>query len=150
LDITCRYFYRDGLVLNAWRNQVRLINECAHPNAYDGAALLRFTDYARAMYQAAAGPFLYHSLSSPLDVSRSFVCYMWQRHDEQDNSNGNKVRRNRLRTVLNALSPATLDQRIREFFYFVGGNTHPSGDVPLVMLSGKIVAEMIARECPTR
>jgi phytoene desaturase len=32
--------------------------------------------------------------------------------------------------------------------YFVGGSTHPGGGVPLVMLSGKIVAEMITRECP--
>lgn len=116
LDITCRYFYRDGLVLNAWHNQARLINEFAHLNVHDGAALLRFTDYARAMYQAAADPFLYHSLGSPLDVLRSFMRYVWQGHDEQDNSNGSKARRNRLRTVLDALSSATLDQRVREFF----------------------------------
>jgi len=27
--------------------------------------------------------------------------------------------------------------------YFVGGSTHPGGGVPLVILSGKIVADMI-------
>jgi phytoene desaturase len=30
--------------------------------------------------------------------------------------------------------------------YFVGGSTHPGGGVPLVMLSGKIVAEMIGED----
>lgn len=34
------------------------------------------------------------------------------------------------------------DRRI----FFVGGTTHPGGGVPLVLLSGKIVAEKIARE----
>jgi phytoene desaturase len=30
--------------------------------------------------------------------------------------------------------------------YFVGGTTHPGGGIPLVLLSGKMVADMIARE----
>ncbi len=30
--------------------------------------------------------------------------------------------------------------------YFVGGTTHPGGGIPLVLLSGKMVAEMIRRE----
>jgi phytoene desaturase len=30
--------------------------------------------------------------------------------------------------------------------FFVGGTTHPGGGIPLVLLSGKMVAEMIARE----
>lgn len=30
--------------------------------------------------------------------------------------------------------------------YFVGGTTHPGGGIPLVLLSGKMVAEMIQRE----
>ncbi len=30
--------------------------------------------------------------------------------------------------------------------YFVGGTTHPGGGIPLVLLSGKMVAEMISRE----
>ena len=30
--------------------------------------------------------------------------------------------------------------------YFVGGSTHPGGGVPLVMLSGKIVSELIAQD----
>lgn len=32
-----------------------------------------------------------------------------------------------------------------ENFYFVGGSTHPGGGLPLVVLSGKMVAEKIAR-----
>jgi phytoene dehydrogenase-like protein len=30
--------------------------------------------------------------------------------------------------------------------YFVGGTTHPGGGIPLVLLSGKMVADMIQRE----
>ena len=30
--------------------------------------------------------------------------------------------------------------------YFVGGSSHPGGGIPLVLLSGKIVAEMITEE----
>lgn len=31
--------------------------------------------------------------------------------------------------------------------YFVGGTTHPGGGVPMVTLSGKVVAEMVLAEC---
>jgi phytoene desaturase len=34
----------------------------------------------------------------------------------------------------------------RRDVYFAGGTTHPGGGIPLVLLSGKMVAEMIARE----
>ena len=34
----------------------------------------------------------------------------------------------------------------RRDVYFVGGTTHPGGGIPLVLLSGKMVAEMIERE----
>ncbi len=44
--------------------------------------------------------------------------------------------------------PDKLTQRIKHL-YFVGGSTHPGRGVPLVILSDKIVAEMIAWECPT-
>ena len=30
--------------------------------------------------------------------------------------------------------------------YYVGGSTHPGGGVPLVMLSGKIVAELVEED----
>ena len=36
LDITCRYFYRDGLILNAWRDHTRLAAEFARLNDHDG------------------------------------------------------------------------------------------------------------------
>lgn len=36
----------------------------------------------------------------------------------------------------------------RRDLYFVGGTTHPGGGIPLVLLSGKMVAEMIQREFP--
>lgn len=133
LDITCRYFYRDGLILNAWCDHTRLGAEFSGLNDHDGEALYRFLAYTSRLYQAAADPFLYHSLGSPLDVLRSFVRYVFKGHDTsvdgmtvqaQDykallslNSHTvNASRISRLRAVLSALSPATLDQCIRGFF----------------------------------
>ncbi len=158
LDITCRYFYHDGLVLNAWRDHKRLAEEFMHLNPHDGAALSRFIDSARNIFQAAADPFLYHSLGSPLDVLRTFVRYvLWgHRHvngdmgmtgeSEQGHPQGDvppihvaskgssSYRRgiplrvplspvpakhiifSRLKAVLAALSPQTLDESVRGFF----------------------------------
>jgi phytoene desaturase len=133
LDITCRYFYRDGLILNAWREHTRLAAEFARLNDHDGQALYRFLAYTHRLYQAAADPFLYHSLGSPLDVLRSFVRYVFEGHGtsvddmavqaQEDKApvslnsytiNANRI--SRLRAVLSALSPATLDQCVRDFF----------------------------------
>jgi len=119
LDITCRYFYRDGLVLNAWRDHERLAEEFARLNPHDGAAFYRFLDSARNIYQAAADPFLYHSLGNPLDVLRTFIRYvLWGHPDsEAHGSNGNATTLfSRLKAVLAALSPQTLDSSVRSFF----------------------------------
>ncbi len=67
LDITCRYFYHDGLILNAWRDHERLAQEFAQLNLHDGTTFLHFFDSAYNIFQAAADPFLYHSLGSPLE-----------------------------------------------------------------------------------
>ncbi len=154
LDITCRYFYHDGLVLNAWRDHKQLAEEFTRLNPHDGVALTRFIDSARSIFQAAADPFLYHSLGSPLDVLKTFIRYVLLGHPEDrrdrfiasrgwgggkrsyEVSNGNvdptpspgrdkSVPTNdissstvflRLKAVLAALSPQTLDQSVRGFF----------------------------------
>ena len=113
LDITCRYFYRDGLTLNAWHDHTRLAAEFARLNPHDGEALYRFLTYTHRLYQAAADPFLYHSLGSPLDVLRSFVRYVCKGHAPSVDDIGCIVR---LRAVLSVLSPVTLDQCVRDFF----------------------------------
>ena len=84
LDITCRYFYHDGLILNAWRDHERLAQEFAQINPHDGDAFSRFFDFARNIFQAAADPFLYHSLGSPLDVLKTFVRYVLWGHPDRD------------------------------------------------------------------
>jgi phytoene desaturase len=43
------------------------------------------------------------------------------------------------------LRPPNKSRRYRNL-YFVGGSSHPGGGIPLVLLSGRIVADMIARE----
>jgi len=97
LDITCRYFYHDGVVLNAWRDHARLAEEFARLNPHDGKAFYRFLDHARNIYQAAADPFLYHSLGSPLNVFRTFVRYVLRGHP------GEAVRRDQIYRVRRAI-----------------------------------------------
>jgi phytoene desaturase len=125
LDITCRYFYRDGLVLNASHDVQKLAKEFARVNAHDGEALRQFMRCAGNIYEAAANPFLYQSLGGPLDVLRTFVRYVLGRYDEHvgtqfiaaENAE-DKVRGvgARFRAVLSALAPQTLDQCVRSFF----------------------------------
>ena len=118
LEITCQYFYRDGLTLHAWRDLPRFRAECARLNAQDGVALGRFFDYAQMLFAAAADPFLYHSLGSPLDVLNTFMHYVLHDHpgsDERESSVASTPW-SRLRAVLAALAPTTLDQTVRHFF----------------------------------
>ena len=117
LDLTCRYFYRDGLTLNAWRDFTLLAAEVARLNPQDGAALYRFLDFARNIFQAAADPFLYHSLGSPFAVLNTFIHYVLKGHpDVIDEASKGSTTLSRLRAVFAALSPATLDDCVRSFF----------------------------------
>ncbi len=115
LDITCRYFYHDGLILNAWRDHERLAKEFARLNPHDGAAFFRFLDSAGNIFQAAADPFLYHSLGSPLDVLKTFIRYVLWGHIHSTVIPSSTML-SRLKAVLAALSPQTLDESVRGFF----------------------------------
>ncbi len=115
LDITCRYYFRDGAILNAWRDHDRLAAEFARFNPHDGAALWDFMHYARTIFQAAADPFLYNSLGGPFDVLGTFMRYVRQGHISLADSDQG-TRYERLQAVLAALSPATLDRCVRRFF----------------------------------
>lgn len=135
LDLTCRYFYRDGVTLNAWRDPERLAAEFARLNPHDGEALYRFIDYAGMLYEAAADPFLYHSLGSPLEVLCTFMRYVLKGHPGtyprrdpiyrvhrvgrgcyQNRTQTNTTALSRLNAVLAALSPTTLHQCVSNFF----------------------------------
>ena len=116
LDITCRYFYRDGEQLNAWRDHEQLAAEFARFNVHDGAALWDFIRYARTIFQAAADPFLYNSLGGPFDVLGTFIRYVQQGHEGHAADRDQVTRYERLQAVLAALSPATLDRCVRGFF----------------------------------
>jgi phytoene desaturase len=115
LDITCRYFYRDGVILNAWRDHVQLAAEFAHLNQHDGEALWRFLRYGRTLFEAAADPFLYSSLGGPFDVLRTFIGYVLRGHLSLPIDH-TSTWLTRLRAVLAALSPVTLDQCMHTIF----------------------------------
>ncbi len=66
LDITYRYFYHDGLVLNAWRDFERLVEEFARVNEHDGEALRCFMSYAERIY-AKSGSFQTGEPPNPYD-----------------------------------------------------------------------------------
>jgi phytoene desaturase len=116
LVITCRYFYRDGLILNAWRDIERLTAEFVHLNPHDGAAFARFLAFTRTIYEAAADPFLYHSLGSPLAVLTTFIRYVLKGHPGVVDSVSESSVVMRLRAVFAALSPMTLDECVHNFF----------------------------------
>jgi phytoene desaturase len=116
LDLTCRYFYRDGLILNAWRDTERLATEFAHLNPHDGEAFYRFLAFTRTIYQAAADPFLYHGLGSPLAVLNTFIRYILKGHPGIIDEGPESTMLSRLRAVFAALSPATLDDCVHGFF----------------------------------
>jgi phytoene desaturase len=66
--------------------------------------------------------------------------------EQRDNSVGGAIYGASSNSAFSAfLRPTNKAPRL-ENFYFVGGSTHPGGGVPLVMLSGKITAEMILEE----
>ena len=121
LDPTCRYFYRDGTMLNAWHDREQLAAEFARLNPSDGEALHSFLEYAGMLFQAAADPFLYHSLGSPLAVMRTFMRYVLNGNADADALAGDMEQDNnttfsRLKAVLAALAPTTLDSSVRKFF----------------------------------
>lgn len=115
LDITCRYFYRDGLILNAWRDHSQLAAEFANLSPHDGEALWRFLRDGQTLFEAAASPFLYSSLDGPFAVLRTFISDAFHRHRSSliDHTSTWLAR---MRTILTVLSSATLDQYIRTIF----------------------------------
>jgi phytoene desaturase len=119
LDITCRYFYRDGTILNAWRDRQKMAREIARFSLHDGMAFMRFIEHARTIFEAAADPFLYKGLGSPLDVLETFVRYVWRGEQSIEGiapSSHQSTLSERLNAVATAFSTQTLDQHIRSFF----------------------------------
>ena len=107
--------------MNTWRDRQRLIEEFNCLHSADGEALRLFLSYAEKIFQAAADPFLYHSLGSPLDVMGTFMRYVLKGHqstpyDEAMQATGTSTMLARLQAVLAALSPATLDSTVRQYF----------------------------------
>lgn len=114
LEITCRYFYRDGVVFNAWRDRERLAQEFARLNPQDGEGFRRFFEHARSIYEAAADPFLYHSLGRPLNIARTLWRYVLKGHES--GAGANEPLSRRWHAVMAALSSRTLNQEVRRFF----------------------------------
>ncbi len=121
LDPTCRYVYRDGVVLNAWWDHQRLRNEFARLNPEDGEGFAAFLEQAGRIYRAAADPFLYNSLGSPLDVMATFARYIAQGHPGSQIPSDLKGEPadlvERWQAVMAALSPQTLDRSLQTFFH---------------------------------
>ncbi|GCF11146.1 phytoene desaturase family protein [Dictyobacter arantiisoli] len=116
LDITCRYFYRDGALLNAWRDHDKLAQEFARFNPEDGAAFWRFLKHARTIFDASANPFLYHSRGGPLDLFQTFLRYIQQGGGDVSTQLRKSTLPERLGAIATALSSESLDQHIRTFF----------------------------------
>ncbi|GCE05522.1 phytoene desaturase family protein [Dictyobacter aurantiacus] len=115
LEETCRYFYRDGAILHAWRDRQRFTREITRFSQRDGESFQRFFEAARTLFAASADPFLYNSLGSPLDVVQTFLRFVLQGHSGMSEEEQGQLPE-RLKAVLTALSPTTLDRYISTFF----------------------------------
>ena len=116
LDLTCRYFYRDGFILNAWRDRTRLVEEFARLNIRDGEALPRFLAYVHAISQVA-DPFLFKSQQHPLEMLLALIDYTLHGHGPDTVIQSDRTTFfSRCRAVLATLSPHTLDQLVARYF----------------------------------
>ena len=121
LNVTCRYFYRDGLVLNAWKDQQRLAQEL--PGSVQlmemlCSALLPTQRRSTALLRS-------FPLSQPrrsADVMGTFVRYVLRGHaslvanEIQARGDDTSSVLARLQSVLAALSPTTFNHLIETFF----------------------------------
>ncbi|WP_162005195.1 phytoene desaturase family protein [Dictyobacter vulcani] len=115
LDETCRYFYRDGAILHAWRDHEKLAREFARFNGHDSESFWRFLKQARTIFEASADPFLYNSPGGPLEVLQTFIRFVLEGHPTTTDAEQSGLAE-RLKAVLTALAPTTLDQHVRSFF----------------------------------
>jgi len=112
LELTCRYFYRDGAILNAWRDHERLAAEYARFNPADGAAFWRFLEHVRIIYEASAGPFLFSSPGSPLQLLRTFARQAQMSDGTPDSASGKQ----HLREIFSALLAPNMEQHVSHYF----------------------------------
>lgn len=64
VDPICRYFFPDGVRLEAWSDNSRMEEEIRRINPADVQNFQRFMTHAERIYEAAAGPFLFTGLTS--------------------------------------------------------------------------------------
>jgi len=62
LDLLCKYFYEDGLVLNAYANNQKFAEEVAQKTEENKENILRFLRKSRKKYELTAEVFLHNSL----------------------------------------------------------------------------------------
>jgi phytoene desaturase len=72
---------------------------------------------------------------TPVDFAREYNAYRGSIYGTSSNSR-----------MAAFLRPANKSKDV-DNLYFVGGSSHPGGGIPLVLLSGKIVSELVAEEC---
>ncbi|MCX6935562.1 MAG: phytoene desaturase family protein [Verrucomicrobia bacterium] len=65
LEILCRYFYSDGIQLDAFAAQDRFEQEIRKIHPADAQALPRFFEYSRRIYELTADPFLFSPIHEP-------------------------------------------------------------------------------------
>ena len=97
LDQSCKYFYPDGTVINAYRDKTKFAAEVEAKTSVKAADVHRFLDYSKKIYDLTADLFLF----SPFRGIKSFL-------------NGKAFR-----TLLNLRkidSTRTMDEAVRSFF----------------------------------
>ncbi|MDF1572578.1 MAG: phytoene desaturase family protein [Bacteroidales bacterium] len=74
LEVITKYFYEDGLVLNAYGDPEAFVKEAAEKTSENPGRIRRFLRKARAMYSLTRDVFIFGDFSSPRTfVSRKFL-----------------------------------------------------------------------------
>lgn len=62
LPMSCRYFWEDNTLINAWRNAGDLAREVEEKTGLESRILLAYLDHCRKLWELGGDSFLFHSL----------------------------------------------------------------------------------------
>jgi phytoene desaturase len=62
LDLSCKYFWEDGMILHAWQDVNRLASEIETKTGVKKSTVKNYLAYCRRLYELSGESFLFHSL----------------------------------------------------------------------------------------
>ena len=65
LPLSCKYFWDDGMVINAWQNTDRFADEIEEQAGVEGRQIKSFLEKSKRLYELTAEVFMFNSLHKP-------------------------------------------------------------------------------------